>query len=172
MNLRVHTPVLACLGKGSAMSDNYTQPIDDDGDDDRQPTPAELREAAKRGAKAKQEAEALKRENAFLRAGIDPEDQRLGYFVRGYNGDLDPSAIRQAAVDAGFVQPPQQQEDPVVAQARAGQQAVMAAATGALPEFDPMSAVHGLEAAYHEGGIDGLSAYAQQYGVTLQPEEI
>ena len=154
------------------MSDNYTQPIDDDDDGERQPTPAELREAAKRGNKAKQEAEALKRENAFLRAGIDPEDQRLGYFVRGYNGDLDPAQIKQAAVDAGFLTVPQQQEDPAVAQARQGQAAVMQAASGTMPEFDPMSAVHGLEAAYHEGGLDGLSAYAQQYGVTLQPEEI
>jgi len=152
------------------MSDNYTQPTDDD--DDRQPTPQELREAAKRGAKAKAEAEALKRENAFLRAGIDPDDQRLRYFVKGYEGELSTDTIRQAAIEAGFISVPEQQEDPAISQARQGQQRVMAAAAGTMPEFDPMSAATGLETAYNEGGLDGLSAYAQQFGVTFQPEEV
>jgi hypothetical protein len=152
------------------MSDNYSQPTDDD-EDERQ-TPAELREAAKRGAKAKAEADALKRENAFLRAGIDPDDTRLRYFVKGYEGDLDPTVIRAAAVEAGFIQPPQQPSDPAADQAREGQTRVQAASSGTSPEFDTNSVDYAMEQAYREGGLEGLSAVAQQYGVTFNPEPI
>lgn len=152
------------------MSDNYTQPEDDDLDD------AEdfknLRAKAKKADQVARENALLKRELAFTKAGIPLEDPRMSYFVKGYDGDLEPELIRKAAVDAGFISIPQAQEDPAVTQAREGQQKVMAAGTGVLPEFDPMSAVHGLEDAYNQGGLQGLSAYAQQYGVTLQAEEI
>lgn len=155
------------------MSDNYTQPTDDDDDEDRQPTPAELREAAKRGAKAKAEAEALKRENAFLRAGIDPDDSRLRYFVRGYEGDLEPTVIRQAAVEAGFIAAPEQPVDTALEQAQQGQQRVMAAASGGdSGGFDPQAVVYGMEQAYNEGDLEGLSAYTSQYGVTFNPEPV
>lgn len=150
------------------MSDNYNEP--DDGDD------AEdfknLRAKAKKADQIERENASLKRELAFTKAGIPMEDPKMGYFMKGYEGDLDPSAIKQAAIDAGFIAPPQQQQDPVVDQAREGQQRVMAASSGTEPVDDGFGVQFGMDQAYAEGGLEGLSAYAQQYGVTFTSPEI
>jgi hypothetical protein len=55
------------------------------------------------------EAEAAKRELAFVKAGIDPLQPMSKYFVKAYDGELDPEAIRQAAVEAQLISPPQNQ---------------------------------------------------------------
>lgn len=51
------------------------------------------------------EAARLKRERAFSKVGIDPEDPAARYFVKGYEGDLEPEAIRQAAIEARLLSP-------------------------------------------------------------------
>lgn len=45
----------------------------------------------------------LERENAFLKAKIDPEDPKAKWFVKGYDGDLAPEAIRKAALEAAII---------------------------------------------------------------------
>lgn len=69
--------------------------------------PAGLREHAKRlEAQAKaaaEEAAQLKRELAFAKAGLDLSDPKMGYFVKGYDGEATPDAIRAAAEAAGFI---------------------------------------------------------------------
>jgi hypothetical protein len=45
----------------------------------------------------------LKRTEAFRQAGLDPTDARQSYFVKGYDGEVDADAIRQAALTAGFI---------------------------------------------------------------------
>ncbi len=45
----------------------------------------------------------LKRTEAFRTAGLDPTDARQSYFVKGYDGEVDADAIRQAALTAGFI---------------------------------------------------------------------
>lgn len=60
-------------------------------------TPAELREAAKRGNQAQAELEAAKRENAMLRAGVDLDSAAGKYFLAGYDGELDSDAIKAEA---------------------------------------------------------------------------
>lgn len=69
--------------------------------------PAGLREHAKRlEAQAKaaaEEATQLKRELAFAKAGLDLSDPKMTYFVKGYDGDATPEAIRSAAEAAGFI---------------------------------------------------------------------
>ena len=45
----------------------------------------------------------LKRTEAFRSAGINPNDPRQAYFVKGYDGEIDPEPIRAAAVEAGFL---------------------------------------------------------------------
>lgn len=63
-----------------------------------------LRQQAKEaGREARAEAEAAKREVAFLKAGIDPDDPQQGYFVRGYQGEVSATAIKEAAEAAGFI---------------------------------------------------------------------
>lgn len=51
------------------------------------------------------EASALKREKAFAKAGVDIEDPASRYFVKGYDGELSPDAIRQAAIEIRLLSP-------------------------------------------------------------------
>ena len=53
-------------------------------------------------AKAK-EAEAAQRELAFVKAGVNPDSAAAKYFVKGYDGELTPEAIRVAAEEANLV---------------------------------------------------------------------
>lgn len=145
------------------MSDNYIEPIDDDdegGDEDFK----NLRAKARKASKYEQENLTLKRELAFIKAGVPMEDPKMGYFVKGYEGELDPAAIRQAAIEAGFMAAPSQAPDPRIVQAQQGQAAVMQASAGAEAEYDPQSALYQLEQAYNEGGTDRMLDVVQQYG--------
>ena len=69
----------------------------------RNPVRARMRELEDRNkaleAQAK-EAEAAKRELAFVKAGVDPESAAAKYFVKGYDGELSAEAIRAAAAEA------------------------------------------------------------------------
>lgn len=53
--------------------------------------------------KQKAEAEEAKRELAFAKAGIPMETPMAKYFIKGYDGELTPEAIREAATEAGLV---------------------------------------------------------------------
>lgn len=57
------------------------------------------------------EAAAAKRELAFVKAGIDPTSPMAKYFVKGYDGDLSPEAIKQAAMEAQLISPPKTVEN-------------------------------------------------------------
>lgn len=151
------------------MSDQY-----DDTDDDRDDNEdfKNLRAKARKADQYERELAQAKRELAFVRAGVPLDDPKMTYFVKGYDGELEPDAIRTAAVEAGFMQAPTVDADPAVEAAAAGQAAVMAASTGAINEFDETTIDYMMEQAYQQGGIEALSDVAQQYGVTFQPETI
>lgn len=150
------------------MSD--TAPVYDDIEDDEATAPPvqqdgnkeikALRRAAEEGKKAKREA-------AFLRAGIDPDDTRMSYFVKGYDGELDPSAIKQAAIEAGFLSEQAPQQDAAAQQAQQGQQRIMQAAEGSVPQYDENGALMALDKAYKEGGAAAVLQVAQQYGLPV-----
>lgn len=90
--------------------------FDDDLDEDAPDQPGNdvrrLREHIKKleqDAKAAREKAAgaerlpeLERELAFRRAGIDPEDPKAKWLVKGYDGELSPDAIKAAAAEAGL----------------------------------------------------------------------
>jgi ribosomal protein L12E/L44/L45/RPP1/RPP2 len=160
-------PVSCVQDKGKRMSNNYSEP-DDDGDEDFK----NLRAKAKRADQLERENATLKRDIAFVKAGIPMEDPRMGYFVKGYEGDLDPDSIKQAAVDAGFIAATPAPADPALDQARAGQQRVLAASSGTEPVDDGAGIMFGMQQAYAEGDLEGLSAFTQQYGVTFNPESL
>jgi len=61
-----------------------------------------LREAA-------QAAEQAKRELTFVKAGINPDDPKAKYFVKGYDGELTVEAIKVAAEEASLI-PSQRKE--------------------------------------------------------------
>jgi hypothetical protein len=56
--------------------------------------------------KERAEAAIAKRELAFAKSGIPMDTPIAKYFVKGYDGDLEPDAIRQAALEAGLMQAP------------------------------------------------------------------
>ena len=72
----------------------------------RNPVRARMRELEDRNkaleAQAK-EAEAAKRELAFVKAGVDPDSGAAKYFVKGYDGELTAEAIRAAAEEASLI---------------------------------------------------------------------
>jgi hypothetical protein len=78
----------------------------------RNPVRARMRELEQQvkafEAKAK-EAEAAQRELAFVKAGVDPDSAAAKYFVKGYDGELTPEAIRAAAEEASLI-PSQKKE--------------------------------------------------------------
>lgn len=53
-------------------------------------------------AKAQSASEA-ERKLAFVEAGIDPSLPVAKYFMKGYDGELSPEAIRQAAIEAQII---------------------------------------------------------------------
>ena len=156
------------------MSDNYT---DDDLDfeADESSDIRSLRRAANAAKRLKAENAQMKRELAFAKAGIALEDPKMRYFVKGYDGELEADAIREAATEAGFIQIEQasqeQAPDPNVQAAASAQQRVMAASAGATAEdISEEAALARMEAAMQEGGIEAMLDVARQYGIPTQSE--
>ena len=54
----------------------------------------ELRDAADRGKKASQELDSMKREMAFLKAGVDTDTKVGQLLYKAYEGELETDAIR------------------------------------------------------------------------------
>ena len=157
------------------MSDNYTDDDFDLEDEDSNSIQA-LRRAANAAKKLKAENTRMKRELAFAKAGIPLTDAKMNYFVKGYEGDLDPEAIREAATEAGFltVEQPASQEQAVNPEAQAvaqAQQRVMAASAGATTEdISEAAALARMEAAMQEGGLEAMLDVARQYGIPTSEE--
>ena len=157
------------------MSDNYT--IETDETDETldvadAETPKGLRRAASKSKQLEAELQAAKRELAFIKAGIPVEDPRMGYFMRGYDGEITAEAIRQAAIDAGFVQVQQKSQDPNVVAAAAAQQRVTNASVGAfVDDSSEDAALARLEQAMNEGGMDAMMDVARQFGIPIGYEQ-
>lgn len=157
------------------MSDNYTDDDFDLEDDDSNSIQA-LRRAANAAKKLKAENARMKRELAFAKAGIPLTDPKMNYFVKGYEGDLEPDAIREAATEAGFLAveaaPQEGQVSDADGQAVAQvQQRVMAASAGATSEdISEAAALARMEAAMQEGGIEAMLDVARQYGIPTNAE--
>jgi hypothetical protein len=84
--------------------DDYENP--DDEETPERPANADirqLREKAKRTDELEARLAAVEREAAFTKAGIDPDDKRMAYFVKAYDGPTEADAIRTAATEAGFL---------------------------------------------------------------------
>lgn len=125
---------------------------------------AELRRAKKAKQKAEQELSTLKREMAFTKAGVDTDDPRFSYFVKGYEGELTAEAIRAEAVKAGFISEtvePEPDDSGVQAQARVAQ------AAGGLGTDQPDLATAGLDQAFAEGGTDAMMNYLASQGIPI-----
>lgn len=127
-----------------------------------------MRALADENPKLKQENADLKRELAFTKAGIDTEDPKNKYFLKGYDGELEVGAVKAAAIESGYLPAPA--PDAAVQQAQEGQQQVVAASTGTNAQFDPAAARHGMEQAMAAGGVDAMVDYGVQHGMKVARE--
>jgi len=152
------------------MSDNYIEEDFDQDLDHEEESASDLRKAARRGAKAAKELEMLRKELAFYKAGISMDDPKMRYFVKGYEGEMTAEAIREAALEAGFIASQTQEEVPTEQQQQAfsAQQRVMAASAGAGTQDNSEEAALSLmEQAMEEGGVEAMLDVARQFGMQV-----
>ena len=152
------------------MSDNYSDDLDSDIEEDSIPG---LRRAANKSKKLESENQSLKRELAFAKAGLPLDDPKRRYFVKGYDGEMEAEAIRAAAVEAGFYQQSAQGEQPAAQSFNdGGQQRVMAASAGSISEdISEAAAIARMEQAMAEGGVEAMFDVARQYGIPIASEQ-
>jgi hypothetical protein len=123
----------------------------------------QLEKEAKELRKQVAEFSASQRELAFVKAGIDPASPQAKYFVKGYDGDLTPDAIRQAAEEAQLITPQPVQVDPDKA---AWQQSNRVAA-GAETASEGPSWIKRIKDASSAEEVSEIFAEAQAQGINL-----
>lgn len=156
------------------MSDNYTDDeldSDIDSGDGEQGDIKSLRRAANSKKKLEQELNEAKRQLAFAKAGIDPDDPKMRYFAKGYDGEMTAAAVRQAALEAGFLssQPPVVESE-VPAQTAAAQSRIVEAASSPVNADGENQILAQMQAAMNEGGMEAMLDVARQYGIPIGSE--
>jgi hypothetical protein len=119
----------------------------------------DLREAQKQLAAT---AEAQKK-LAFVEAGIPLDSPMSKYFIKGYDGELTPEAIREAAQEAQLIAPVQQVAD---TDKQAWRETNKIAA-GSEVSPAPPGWIQRIEAANSEQEIMSIFAEAQAQGIDL-----
>jgi hypothetical protein len=92
----------------------------------------DLEEKAGRVGELEAQLAEVKRQAAFVEAGITSANPAAKYFMKGYDGELTPDAIRAEATAAGFLQTTPAQAPPPD-QSAAQHARVAAASEGAAP---------------------------------------
>jgi hypothetical protein len=105
----------------------------------RNPLRDRMKQLESENAALRQQAEAAaaaQRELAFVKAGIDPSLPVAKYFMKGYDGELNPDSIRQAAIEAQIIADTKAQQ--VAQEAQAWNRTTQAAAgnTAGEPPVD------------------------------------
>jgi len=140
--------------------DNYDSDMEET--NNRNPVRARMKELEKEAAELRkqvEEAAAAKRELAFVKAGVDPSSPMAKYFMKGYDGDLDPDVIRQAAVEAQLISPPDATPTQVEA---AGWQKVAKIAAGSQTAQPPVDWNQRLLEAESPREVEAILAEARQ----------
>jgi hypothetical protein len=114
-------------------------------------------------AKAEAAAEA-ERKLAFVEAGVDPSLPVAKYFMKGYDGELTPDAIRQAAIEAQIIS---DQQAAQVKQEAAAWQQTNAAAAGNTTGEAPLDIVTRISNAKSQQEVESLLAEARQAQASL-----
>lgn len=124
-----------------------------------------LEKQAKERSEAVARAERAERQLAFAQAGIPLNDKKFTYFLKGYDGDTDADAIREAAVEAGLLEGEAEQASPEQRQEQQAHQRMDAATRGqAVDELDVDAAMAG---AFEQGGSEQLQQWLAARGVPL-----
>jgi hypothetical protein len=122
-------------------------------------------EAENAAWKAKAEAAAeAERKLAFVEAGVDPSLPVAKYFMKGYDGELTPEAIRQAAIEAQIISDRQAAQ---VKQEAAAWQQTTAAAAGNTTGEAPVDIVTRISNAKSQQEVEMLLAEARQTQASL-----
>jgi len=127
----------------------------------------ELRAAAARAKELERELAEVRRSEAFRKAGIDPDDKRNAYFVKGYDGDLTQDAIQAEAREAGFLAEPgpsQEQQQQLDGMDRIGQ--VVSRSTPTEGQDYEAQLVEAMQ----QGGVAGLEQAVRQLGIPIQDD--
>lgn len=142
-------------------------------DDDDQPVEPPQNPVRARMKQLEKEAKELRRQVAefsqasremnFVKAGIQTDDPRFKYFLKGYDGDLSPEAIRRAAEEAQLITP---QENPMDTDKQAWQQSNKIAA-GSETAPPPPSWAQRIHDAPSESEVYAIFAEAQAQGIAL-----
>lgn len=167
-------PVARVKGKGSAMSEVFAEDeFDAQGESEHGDGEAgdikSLRRAASGKKKLEQELAEARRQLAFAKAGIDLEDPKMRYFVKGYDGELDAGAVRQAAIEAGFIQASSESQAAKAVQ-QAQDRVTIASAGAAIEDSSEEAALSRMQAALEEGGMNAMLDVARQYGIPIGTE--
>jgi len=142
--------------------DDYDSDFEEAETDTRNPVRARMKQLEKEAQELRkqvEEAAAAKRELAFVKAGVDPANPMAKYFMKGYDGDLDPDAIRQAAVEAQLISPPEATPTQVEA---AGWQKVAKIAAGSQTAQPPVDWSQRLAQAESPKEVEAILAEARQ----------
>jgi len=125
-----------------------------------------LREKAEQGSAAIDENARLKREMAFMRAGIDTSSKPAQALIASYDGELDADAIKAEAADWGLIKgeaPPVKQYDENSPERQ--QQEIREQTSGQPAPVPPPPEVNGMDKAisgYHDNRKKGMGAETAQ----------
>ena len=140
--------------------DDYEQPTESN------PVRARMKQLEKEARELRRqvaEFSETQRELAFVKAGIDPASPQAKYFVKGYDGELTPEAIREAAVEAQLITSQSNQYD----EDRTGWKQTNRIAAGSETSSDGPSWNKRIREAGSEDELMSIFAEAQAQGVNL-----
>ncbi len=130
-----------------------------------------LRRAASKAKALEKERDALLRQQAFLRAGVNVDDPKMKYFVAGYDGEVTPEAIRKEATQAGFLgaEERQAQADATaqLAQTQAVEDRIARAGSPTAGALGGATHEQQLEEAFASGGTQAMLAKAAEFGIPI-----
>lgn len=142
------------------------QAPDDEGNGDEADWIKQLRRDAKEGKAAKAQLAVLERDRAFDKAGI-PEEGAGKWFRKGYEGELDPDAIRAAAASDGLIDVTSDEDTEAAAQANAATEAAGRIADAASEGGPPQPTVEALLA--EANSLDEIEKVMQDAGLGAAP---
>lgn len=148
------------------MTTQYDEHEDDPAENKGMVSRDQIRALEKKAKKADElEAELAKRDRevAFRKAGVDPDDAKARYFVKGYDGELTAEAIRKEAEGIGLVAV--QEPTPEEKEAAAAEGRVVGASSGAPPTTPGGEAA--MRAEFEAADTsEKIVAVARKYGAT------
>lgn len=141
--------------------------FDETQDSGRNPLRERMKQLEAENAALRQEKESnaeAARKLAFVEAGVDPSLPVAKYFMKGYDGEMTPEAIRQAAIEAQIIADRQAAQ---VQQEAAAWQQTTAAAAGNTTGEKPLDLVTRISQAKNQTEVESLLAEARQTQTSL-----